>query len=100
MAVALGCDGDAGRVECGCCGRTLPESGVVRLGARPDVAVCLRCAHRLHQQARDREDALRPSPAGRIRHVLRAGRQLAVRRGWHHTPVVGPVLRWLGPRLP
>src|SRR4029079_683376 len=65
--------GNAGKTVCWCCGQSWPESGVVRLGSHPEVAVCLRCAHFLHQQARGREDAARPSPATRVRDVLRAG---------------------------
>jgi ribosome-binding protein aMBF1 (putative translation factor) len=92
--------GAAGPVECWCCGQARDEQDVVRLGGRPEVAVCLRCAHFLHQQARAREDAARPSPAARVRDGLRAGRAVVLRRGWQHKPVIGPVLRWLGPRLP
>jgi len=90
----------AGPVQCWCCGQSRDESGVVHLGSHPEVAVCLRCAHFLHHQARGREDAARPSPAARRRNGLRAGRRLVMRRGWQHKPVIGPVLRWLGPRLP
>jgi hypothetical protein len=89
-----------GGVACWCCGQLRPESDVVRLGAHPEAAVCLRCAHFLHQQARGREDAASPSPAARVRDGLRAGRRLVMRRGWHQAPVLGPVLRWLGRRLP
>jgi hypothetical protein len=92
--------GFTGPVECWCCGRRRDETDVVRLGSHPEVAVCLRCAHVLHQRARGREDAARPSPAGRVRDGLRAGRGLVIRRGWQDRPVIGPVLRWLGPRLP
>jgi hypothetical protein len=87
-------------VECWCCGRRSDEEDVVRLGGHPEVAVCLGCAHFLHQQARGREDAARPSPASRIRDALRAGRRLVMRYGWQHKPVIGPVLRRLGARLP
>ena len=92
--------GAAGEVDCWCCGARPPEAGVVRLGGHPEAAVSLRCAHFLHQQARAREDADRPTPAGRLRDGLRAGRALVLRRGWHQKPVIGPVLRRLGPRLP
>lgn len=92
--------GGAGEVLCWCCGDSRDESAVVRLGSHPEVAVCLRCAHFLHQQARSREDAARPSPASRVRDGLRAGRRLVMRRGWQHAPVIGPVFRWLGRRLP
>jgi hypothetical protein len=53
----------------------------------------------LYQPARGREDAARPSPTARVRDGLRAGRRPVVRRGWHQAPVIGPVLRCLGPRL-
>ena len=92
--------GGTSEVACWCCGNTRPESAVVRLGSHPEVAVCLRCAHFVHQQARSREDAARSSPASRVRDGLRAARRLVMRRGWQQTPVIGPVFRWLGPRLP
>jgi hypothetical protein len=87
-------------VRCWCCGQARPADQVIHLGSHPEVAVCLACAHFLHQQARAREDHLRPSPAGRSRDLLRAGRQWVMRRGWHQAPGVGPVLRWAGRRLP
>jgi hypothetical protein len=93
-------DGAPGQVTCWCCGEPRPESAVVHLGSHPEAAVCLRCAHFLHQQARGREDAARPSAAARVRDGLRAGRRLVMRRGLHKAPVIGRVLRWLGPRLP
>ena len=101
MTTATATDEPApGSSTCGCCGQRRPESDVVRLGSRPDIAVCLPCAHYLHQQARTREDARRPSPAARVRDALRAGRRMVMRRGWHRMPVIGPVLRRLGRRLP
>ena len=72
----------------------------MHLGDHPEVAVCLDCAHFLHQRARAVEDAQRPSPAGRVRDGLRAVRSLVMARRWHEKPVLGPVLRWLGARLP
>ena len=88
------------RVQCWCCGSSSSPDRVVRLGDHPEVALCLRCAHWVHQQARSREDAARPTPATRVRDVLRAGRREVLRRGWHRAPVIGRLLRWLGPRLP
>jgi hypothetical protein len=90
----------AGPTRCWCCGQERAEAGVVRLGDHPEVAVCLRCAHFLHQRARGREDAARPSPAALVRDGLRAGRRSVMRHGLQHQPLIGPVLRWLGPRLP
>jgi hypothetical protein len=89
-----------GDVACWCCGQSQPPASVVHLGNHQEVAVCLRCAHFLHHQARAREDAQRPSPAARLRDVLRAGRRLVLRRGWHRKPGIGRLLRWLGSRTP
>jgi len=97
---ALRGDESGDPVQCWCCGQHHGERDVVRLGNHPEVAVCLRCAHFLHQQARGREDVARPSPAALLRDGVRAGRRLVMRRGWQHKPVIGPALRWLGPRLP
>ena len=87
-------------LACWCCGSAYQEAELVRLGNHPEVGVCLRCAHFLHQQARGREDALHPSPATRVRDQLRAGRRIVMQRGWHQKPVIGRPLRWLGRRLP
>lgn len=87
-------------VGCWCCGRECSEDDVVHLGSHPEVAVCLRCAHFLHQQARGREDAGRRSPSVRLRELLRAGRRTVLRHGWQNAPLIGPLLRRLGPRLP
>jgi hypothetical protein len=87
-------------LACWCCGSAYQEAELVRLGTHPEVGVCLRCAHFLHQQARGREDALRPSPAALVRDQLRSARQVVMQRGWHQKPVIGRPLRWLGRRLP
>jgi hypothetical protein len=92
--------GDLGEVACWCCGKRYAEPQIVRLGEHPQVGVCLGCAHFLHRQARAREDAARSSPATRARDLLRAARELVIRRGWHNVPLIGPVLRRLGSRLP
>ena len=91
--------GDA-TARCWCCGEQRPARLVVHLGSSPEVAVCLRCAHFLHQRARAREDELHPSLAGRGRDVLRSGRAVVMGHGWQHAPGVGKVLQWLGRRLP
>jgi hypothetical protein len=87
-------------LECWCCGAAYHEPDLVRLGSHPEVAVCLACAHYLHLQAREREDARRRSLATRARDQLRAARQVVIRRGWHRHPVIGGPLRWLGRHLP
>lgn len=85
---------------CWCCGRHQSAEDVVHLGDHPEVTVCLPCAHFLHQRARAREDEQAPSPAARVRDGVRAVRGLVMRHGWQNRPLIGPVLRWLGPRLP
>ena len=60
---------------------TPSRPAALRLGSQPDVAVCLACAHFLHQQAGQREDALRPSIAGRLRDGARWGRRLVIEGG-------------------
>jgi hypothetical protein len=87
-------------VECWCCGTRQQPDAVVHLGNHPEVAVCLGCAHFLHQRARGREDALRRSPAARARDGLRAARSLVIRLRWHEKPGIGRLLRWLGRRTP
>jgi hypothetical protein len=88
------------RVRCWCCGQRRSPEDVVHLGDHPEVAVCLDCAHVLHQRARAVEDVQRPSPAARARDGLRAARNLVIARRWHEKPLIGGVLRWLGARLP
>lgn len=87
-------------LTCWCCGARRPPDGVVHLGNHPEVSVCLRCAHFLHKQARGREDALRSSPAARLRDGLRAARWYVVRHGWHQKPGIGRLLRRLGRHTP
>ena len=93
-------EAEDGMVRCWCCGQLRSAAQVVHLGSHPEVAVCLACAHFLHQRARAQEDQLHPSLAGRGRDVLRAGRELVMRRGWHQAPGVGRLLRLAGRRLP
>jgi hypothetical protein len=87
-------------LPCWCCSSPCQEAELVRLHSHPEVGVCLRCAHYLHQQARGREDARRPSAAARARDGLRAARRVVMQRHWHQKPVIGRPLRWLGRRLP
>ena len=98
---AAATESDAAKpLACWCCGSAYQEAELVRLGSHPEVGVCLRCAQFLHQQARGRQDALRPSPASRVRDQLRAGRRVVMQRRWHQKPVIRRPLRWFGRRLP
>ena len=54
----------------------------------------------LHQQAGQREDALRASIASQLQDGLRWARRVVMDHGWHRRPLIGRPLRWLGRRLP
>lgn len=86
--------------RCWCCGRTYPESALLRLGEHPEVAVCFGCARFLHRRATEEADAFRPSVAARGRSVVRHARRTVMKHGWQGRPVVGPVLRWVDRFLP
>ena len=87
-------------MECWCCGSSFPEEHVVRLGQRPEVAVCLDCALFLNRRAMQRRDELSPSLARRVRSGLQACRDWVVARGWHAHGAFGSFLRWLDRHLP
>lgn len=89
-----------GSVLCWCCGEQQDESSVVRLGDHPEVTLCLGCAHFVHRRAQALEDVGARALASRARGVVRAGESFVIRHGLQHRPLIGPVLRWLGPRLP
>jgi hypothetical protein len=84
--------------QCWCCGA--PARPAVRLGNHPEVAICLRCAHWLRNQAQEIEDASRSGPAVTWRNLARSVRTRVMRRGWHRRRWVGRPLRWLGRRMP
>ena len=90
----------AGSVPCWCCGERQNESSVVCLGEHPEVALCLRCAHFVHRRAQAVEDAGVRTMATRARDAVRAGESFVIRHDLQHKPVIGSLLRWLGPRLP
>jgi len=83
----------AGRPYCWCCGSEQPAEAMVRLGSHPEVTVCQRCAHSLNRQAAAKEGKPVARLAWRIRRTV-------VRKGWQHSRLLGPPLRWLGNRLP
>lgn len=92
-----GIDGSA---VCWCCGDRNGESSVVRLGDHPEVMLCLRCAHSIHRRAQAIEDAGVRTMATRVRGVVRTSESFVIRYGLQRKPLIGPLLRWLGPRLP
>ncbi|GAA1604919.1 hypothetical protein [Kribbella catacumbae] len=85
---------------CWCCGGEFDDRDLVRLGAHPEVGVCVGCAKYLQRRAAEREDELRPSRGARARAVVRRVRGRVVGRGWHELPVVGRVLRRIDKYLP
>lgn len=83
---------------CWCCGSEKPETDLLRLGARPEAAVCLDCVANLRQRASAHGD-----PHVVVRHLHRAGDQVrsaVVSVGLHDRPVIGPALRWINRRSP
>ena len=83
---------------CWCCGAAKPETELLRLGARPDAAVCLDCVPSLRHRA-----GAHGNPPAVIRHFHKAGGHggsAVMSRGLHVQPVVGPALRWINRRSP
>jgi hypothetical protein len=89
-----------GRSECWCCGMSGNPAKMVHLGNHPEVTMCTRCAHSVSKWAWEIEDADRTGLAVRVRDQLRGMRKTVVRRGWHHSGLIGRPLRWLGKYLP
>lgn len=89
-----------GSAVCWCCGDQHAESSVVRLGDHPEVTLCLRCAHFVHRRAQAIEDAGVRTMATRARDVVRTSESFVIQHGLQCKPVIGPLLRWLGTRLP
>ena len=87
-------------VECWCCGARQDASQVVRLGNHPEVTLCTRCARSVGKWAGEIEDRDRDSIAARARDRFRAVRKTVIRHGWHHAPLIGRPVRWLGKHLP
>lgn len=86
--------------QCWCCGMTAPSDSMVHLGNHPEVVICVRCAHSVATWAWEIEDRSRSEPLVTIRDQFRVLRKAVVRRGWHHNPVFGGPIRWIGKRLP
>lgn len=98
--VAAGGSPVEGPVECWCCGTSAISDRMVHLGNHPEVHLCPRCAHFVHQQAWKIEDQDRHGPAAVARDRFRDLRAQVVRHGWHHNEFTGGTLRRLGKYLP
>lgn len=96
-------DAEAGIADiptCWCCGAHCAEHDLVRLGAHPEVGVCLDCAHGLRRRARGRHDEVHPTRAGQLRRALHTLREQVISCGWHEHGRLGTVLRCLDRHLP
>lgn len=86
--------------ECWCCGMVDDPKRMIHLGNHPEVALCVRCGRWAAKQAWEIDDRDRTGPLVMVRDRLRAVRREVVRRGWHHSRILGAPIRWLGNRLP
>jgi hypothetical protein len=93
-------DEQLGQSQCWCCGISGNPAKMVHLGNHPEVTLCTRCAHAVSKWAWENEDADRTGFAVRARDQFRGMRKAVVRRGWHHSRLIGRPLRWLGKHLP
>jgi hypothetical protein len=95
---AIDTDGVDGASACWCCGRQQPESRLLRLGARPEAAICLDCVAHLRHRARAHENP--PLGVRQLHTIARRSRDAITSFGLHRQPVVGPLLRWVNRRSP
>ena len=93
-------DADLPSSQCWCCGAVDDPTRLVHLGDHPEVALCIRCAHSVSKWAWEIEDQSKTGPFVLARDRFRALRRSVITRGWHHSPLVGGPIRWIGKRLP
>lgn len=93
-------DEPPGQSKCWCCGTIEDPAKLVHLGNHPEVTVCTRCAHSISKWAWEIEDDSRTGLAVRARDRFRRLRKTVVQRGWHHHPLIGRPLRWIGKHTP
>lgn len=86
--------------KCWCCDRDYDERDLVRLGAHPEVRICLACTADVKQRAVQREDELRPTAITRLRIGVRHSREWVIAHEWHNRPVLGQLLRRINRHLP
>ena len=91
---------DDGRVQCWCCDTVDDPNRMVHLGNHPEVQLCLRCAHFVHQQAWEIDDEGKRGPAALARDRFRNLRVEVMCRGRHQNKLIGGKLRWLSKYLP
>lgn len=86
--------------RCWCCGSERPEAELVRLGAHPEVGVCLDCAHWLRRRAIARHDERHRTPPAWLRARLQAVRDYVIGKGLHERGLLGSLLRRIDRHLP
>jgi len=86
--------------RCWCCGNEFAEVSLVHLGAHPEVAVCLGCAHYLKRRAGERRDEQRRSAPGAVRGGIGRIRHWVIEHRWHERGLLGVALRRLDRFLP
>jgi hypothetical protein len=83
---------------CWCCGAQKPETRLLRLGARPQAAVCVECVTHLRHRARAHDDP--PVLVRQLHTAANRVRDTVMATGLHKRPVIGPALRWINQRSP
>lgn len=86
--------------ECWCCGNIESDNRLVHLGNHPEVVVCVRCAHSLHNWAWAKEDQVKHGPRAQGRNALRGVRRAVMDKGLQRSRFIGTPLRWLGKHVP
>lgn len=86
--------------SCWCCGAHQAGNDLVRLGAHPEVGICLDCAQWVGRRARARRDEQHPTPSGHLRRALSILREHVINRGWHERGSLGTLLRSIDRHLP
>lgn len=86
--------------SCWCCGGEFAEVSLVRLGARPEVTICLDCARFLNRRALARRNEHRWTPLGAVRGRVQRVRDWVIENGWHRRGLLGAFLRRVDRFLP
>ncbi len=86
--------------SCWCCSGEFAEVSLVRLGSRPEVAICLDCARYLNRRAIARRDEHRWTPLRPVRRGVQHIRDWVIENGWHRRGLLGAFLRSINRFLP
>lgn len=87
-------------LRCWCCDREFAEVSLVRLGARPEVTICLDCTRFVRRRALARRPEHRWTPLGAVRRGVQRVRDRVIENGWHRRGLLGAFLRRLDRFLP